>query len=247
MTEKLIPEDEDQPDFSSKFVGSIFEPDFVDKQRAISANHHTVAFDLDDTLRVWDEAQNTGFFRSDCQAVLDTLKKRGYQIVLYSASKKPNILQTLQKFPEITQYFDLIISAENFHPDLLNDQEWQRLREINPKYYEYIQSRLDPKTHHLPQYDRPPKDISFLGYDILIEDDPRAMHDAKYFGYACQLIPSANFENIIKEGNPPVTINDPEIHREYFARITREIINYVEHYELSDLEDQYVNNNEYNP
>lgn len=184
--------------YSTKFVrGTIFNQEFALAERAKAEKQKTIVFDFDGTLRGWDNKNQEGFLRHYLKKVLAELKNKGYRLVIWSASNKDSIQQTLNKYPDFEEYFDLIISAENYSYPFVPVEDREFLRTDNPAYFKLMLEVKDNpiKASNGMSIYRPPKNINFLNYSIIVEDDPVAMEEARDFSFSCIQVFSYTYEN----------------------------------------------------
>lgn len=184
--------------YSKKFVfGSIFNPDFYHKERLIASKKNTIVFDLDETIRGWDDDKNQGFLRDHLKRILQSLKKQKYRLVIWSASVRDSIQQTLNKYPDFENYFDHIISAESYSFPFQTEEDRQNLKAEDKNYFETLMATVDDNfDHHNGRMTlRPAKDINFLNYRVLVDDDPLAIEEAEKFCFRCLRVFPYKYDN----------------------------------------------------
>lgn len=163
---------------------SIFDQPFLSQEREKSKNQPTVCFDLDGTIRGWDGIKFEGFLRKNLKPLLNHLKQDGYRLVIWSATTKDSLQQTINKYPEMEEYFDTFIAAEHFCFKFLSEDQKNLARKENPDYYQWLYDLTDEKGSKISNHSfRPPKNIKFLKYKILIDDDPNIVKEANHFKY----------------------------------------------------------------
>ncbi len=184
--------------YSDKFVnGSVFDEEFIQKERILSKSAKTIVFDLDETMRGWDQNKNEGFLRHSLKNVLDQLKDKDYRLIIWSASIRPSIQQTLNKYPGFDKYFAHIISSENYSYSFLSESTRDYLHKISPNYYHLLKAvqadNIDPDTGR-PFY-RPTKNIALFDWSLLIDDDPNIIEEGQTFGFNSMRIIPYKYEN----------------------------------------------------
>ena len=193
--------------YSKKIVqGSIFEPDFVAFERQKSAEHKTIVLDLDETMRGWDDEHHIAFLRHHLKGLLEQLQAKKYRIIIWSASNQDSIQQTLNKYPEFEQYFDLIITAESFSFKFLTNDQQSELKKLDPIYYEElvktVADEVEPRSGR--SIFRIAKNIKLFNYSLIIDDDPAILDEAKKYGFeAFRIFPykydNPGYQNLIPQ------------------------------------------------
>ncbi len=89
--------------------GSIYNPAFMAGERKRALDHPTIVFDKDGTIL----EIGTGALREGILEQLKKLRQLGYRLVLWTDASQENIKNSLGKFPEVTEQFDLMISGRN--------------------------------------------------------------------------------------------------------------------------------------
>lgn len=184
--------------YSSRIVpSSIFNPEFINQEKKISAKYKTIVFDLDETLRGWDEIHHTTFLRDHLKGLLEGLKKKNYRIVIWTSSTRDSVQQTLNKYPNLEKYIDLIIPLESHCFAFLSDKEKSYLKQIDPPYYNRIKNdtevEVNPTTGR-SRY-RAARDINLFGYHLLVDDHPLTLEEAKYFSFPAIRIFTYGYKN----------------------------------------------------
>jgi len=160
--------------------GSIFNRNFIKKEKAISKKIKTIAFDMDGILTDGDKK----ILRPGIEEQLRILKSNGIRLVLWTAAGKagPNIF--FRNFPQMTPYFDLVITKENYTPNQTEAiwREWLA-----------IHKRVNQRNWHAyhDQYGifDDGKDVALLGYAMLVDDRPtviRSVPESPWYGRVTQ-------------------------------------------------------------
>lgn len=226
--------------YSQKFVeGSIFCPQFVNKELAKSKEAKTIVFDLDETMRGWDKDKNEGFLRDSLKKVLDELVEKNYRLVIWSASIRPSIQQTINKYPGFEDYFDLIISAENYCFPYLSEENKQFLEKVDPKYFKLLEG-IDKNLIDLESgrpYYRPTKNIRLFGYSLLVDDDPGVIQEGEMFNFQVLRLFPYKYENPDFKDLVPEELVE-EIESDFDHKMASHIIHAVENH--PDEETMYL-------
>ncbi|OGS05724.1 MAG: hypothetical protein A3G41_06195 [Elusimicrobia bacterium RIFCSPLOWO2_12_FULL_59_9] len=157
--------------------GRIYDPGFIRRERADA--RFTVVWDLNGTLEAHDDRtdKNAVYLRPQAEEVLKSLKDRGVKLVLWSQAEKWWVDGFFQKFPQIAPYFERVITRENYMD--LSGKEFAEFPEASAVH------RRFPRA----------KNLSLLGYDLLVDNLSEAAAVAKKLGYAHVSVPSYRVEN----------------------------------------------------
>ncbi len=171
---------------NDKFVeGSIYDPQFIQREQERSSRRKTLAFDLEETLVL--KEHNKYRLVHDTETELEQLKRSGLRLVIWTHAPRQRAEEVLRAVPGLSEYFDLIITNENYvvssegdkilwlqhYTGFIDENEWQNLvRMIDRR-------KADPNDRRLKAMNRAteyflkgswPKDVSLLGYSALIDN-----------------------------------------------------------------------------
>ncbi|MDO8512939.1 MAG: HAD-IIIC family phosphatase [bacterium] len=219
----------DRIEYSKKFIdGSIFREDFITQENHLSIK--TIVFDLDETMRGWDIKNHQTFLRHSLKQVLGSLKDLGYRLVVWSAADRDSIQQTLNKYPEFEQYFNLIIPAESYSFKFVLKSEQDYIKKVDEKYYQDLlktsQDNIDPSTGR--SIYRIPKNIKLLGYSLIIDDDPAVLKEAVRYDFKALRIFPYKYDNPDSKNIFPSSLGkiiDQDFGKNLIKYITSEIEN----------------------
>lgn len=215
--------------YSNKFVdGSIYDPNFIKQEKKLSADQITIVFDLDGTIRGWDEVRHQTFLRDNIKPLFESLLKKDYRLIIWSSAIRDSIQQTLNKYPDFAQYFDKIISLENYSFIFANDEDKKNLQMADKNYYDVmvkdVTNGVDPQTGK--SLKRAPKNINLLDYALLIDDDILSLGEGEKFGFKCLRTFPYKFQNPGHKLNMPadfVNFVETDFHEHMLKRIVEAI------------------------
>lgn len=221
-------EDCSQTIYSSKFPKhSIFDAPFFENECQKSQAQPTICFDMDGTIRGWDGEKFEGFLRGDLQKLLDKLKQ-DFRLVIWSATTKNSIQQTINKYPEFEQYFDLFISAEHYCFKFLTQAQKEMAKNISQEYYDLLFNITDEKGKKSgDSHFRPPKDIKIFNYQLLVDDDPNTVIEANLFNYNYLRVTNYSYDNPDIKASYPTKLSD-SLDKNFRTNIYDTIISMVE-------------------
>ncbi|MFN0118144.1 MAG: hypothetical protein ACKVQC_07640, partial [Elusimicrobiota bacterium] len=155
-------------------TGSIYDPKFIKKERAVSATNPTVVFDLNNTLGFMQDGQWKT--RPGVLEELKKLKKKNYRLILWTYSNQKLVEDVQQQDSRFMEYFDQIITFENYRPESNEPDIFDPfIEKVRNAYAEYIdpsrETTFDP--HYIITINKG-KDISLLGYHVIVDDQDLA-------------------------------------------------------------------------
>lgn len=216
--------------YSKKIIdGSIFDPDFISTERQKSSIFKTIVLDLDETMRGWDDAHHTTFLRHHLRGLLEKLKEKKYRLVIWSASNKDSIQQTLNMYPDFEQFFDLIIAAENFSFKFLTPDQQNELKKVDKFYWQDLLKTISDEIDQASgrALFRVPKNIKLFNYSLIIDDDPTIVDEAKKYGFEAFRIFPYKYDNPGYKGLVPQELID-DIDNDLQSNMLERVINAVE-------------------
>ena len=149
-----------------KFVhGSIYDKEFIQKERARSEQEPTFALELNKTLGDW--VGNKFILRPGIEKQIEILKANGVRLVLWTATPKFWVLRFMRQHPEFAKQFDLFITRENFclgESSIGTDEIISAYLFIDPNLNERDVRKFIKDFRNV-------KDIAYLGYEMLVGDN----------------------------------------------------------------------------
>ncbi|MFC1521425.1 MFS transporter [Elusimicrobiota bacterium] len=128
-------------------------------KRELKDKRFTAVFDLNQTLEGHDDAVDPDDIRLRPGTIenLKDLKNSGIKIVLWTQAETWWVEKFFAKYPETAQYFDLVITGNNYVPNV------EEYNHTNTKNFE--------------------KDITILGYDVIVDDNAKLESTAREKGF----------------------------------------------------------------
>ncbi len=155
--------------------GSIFDAEFIRRERAISAVTPTVVFDLDLTLG------NGDALRPGIMEELAKLKARGIRMVVWTMNDREAVEEMLGgNVAAMASYFDHIITSQNFQVAYTRercDLTETTKKELAAAYRNGAgldEASLE-KVYRFYRKILYRKDIALLGYSLLVDDETEAV------------------------------------------------------------------------
>lgn len=153
---------------------SVYDPEFVAKERRISADTPTVAVDLDNTLY-------GDFHRLNAELVdllISLQREENIRLILWTGASRQKVIKIMTEFPVLAQLFNLVITNKNYAPDpnafLWGHLSREELRQLYDRfsptpYRPFEEVSAEAMMHGLP-WSSAVKEAGLLGYVALIDD-----------------------------------------------------------------------------
>jgi len=156
--------------------GRIFSTDFIERERSISKTRKTIAFDLDQTLAVFQDDYAhydpkyppVYVLRPHIKEQIEQLAKK-YRLVIWTSAAGDRVRKDfIKKFPELMKYFDLVITRENY--DIISRDKPEMNSEEILNAYSFEKKKDDILEIYKETANNPIKDITLLGYSLIVDD-----------------------------------------------------------------------------
>jgi hypothetical protein len=141
--------------------------------RETQDNRFTVAFDMDNTL--FNEKGSKK--RPGIENALELLKSKNIKMVVWTNATKGWAEDNFKNLG-LSNYFHGLITRESY---VLNE-----IKKHNPDFHKKIIQAFPREAAFQEQYDTG-KNISLLGYDVLVDDNPRIKAEAAFWGNAYEV------------------------------------------------------------
>jgi|GEM_PF-6652389 len=160
----------------SKFLeGKIFDREFIEKERKLASEKTTVVFDLDHTLAAYDDEVKEYTLRPGIETELKKLSQKGLRLIIWTRAIRQIVEKFLSKYSKVASLFDVVITRENTTLDTEADGD-----EMLRIYGGYNKNQAIDRYHLNEEMDKAldfynkylnTKDISLLGYALIVDDD----------------------------------------------------------------------------
>lgn len=172
--------------------GRIYDARFIAREKADP--RFTVVFDMDDTL-VWGNPDlKVYYLRPYVRATLELLANRDdVKCVLWTSATRKWTREVLSQFftdEELRRFFAHIITRENYTP---------------PGVWEGLKHR-----RLFREFGTTVKDLSLLGYDVLVDDSRMMGHVDRELGFKTILVSPFNFDSIVTKKGPAGAVSPGE-------------------------------------
>ena len=147
-------------------IDNVFYKSTMLKER--NDERFTLVFDMDNTLF----NETGGKQRPNIEKSLTLLKKNRIKMVVWTNSTRQRAEDILLK-SKISQYFYGLITRESYMVSEIKKRE--------AEFYKKIEKAFPKEVTFQSKYDSG-KNLSLLGYDVLIDDNPQVKSEAAFWG-----------------------------------------------------------------
>ncbi len=155
-----------------------FNPDFIQEERARSAEQDTIAVDFDGVV-----AHFTGeghILNPTIVSQLEFLRRGNVRLVLWTGGPKQRLRYFFEAYPGMARFFDVVITGDDYMLRLWSRKYYGSLEEVQAAYPGHTQEDLTQYYTSVPGllHDGHSllKDPGLLGYRALIDDNAGIQH-----------------------------------------------------------------------
>ncbi|MBI4347909.1 MAG: trehalose-6-phosphate synthase [Elusimicrobia bacterium] len=170
--------------------GRIYDRSFVASEKA--DGRFTVVLNLNDTIEHHDDKTGGDTFRlrPGIEGDLGRLKASGIKVVLWTQAERWWVERFLDRFPALAPQFDRIITHENYMEPTPGESVGRPV----------LASRVEDDPFA--------KDLSVLGYDVLIDDRSEARATAEAAGFTLLRVRPLRFDERKVDGDVTRAVDD---------------------------------------